>query len=107
QVFRGGWIGDYNDAFTFTQLMYSTNEMNHPGYASEKYDALVRRAAAEVDLTRRAAILAEAEAVLLDDMPIIPVYFYVSAHLVRPWVGGRVANIMDHHYTKNLYILKH
>ena len=32
QVFRGGWIGDYNDAFTFIQLMYSTNEMNHPGY---------------------------------------------------------------------------
>ncbi|MFW2405519.1 MAG: peptide ABC transporter substrate-binding protein [Gammaproteobacteria bacterium] len=107
QVFRGGWIGDYNDAFTFTQLMYSTNEMNHPGYASEAYDELVRRAAAEGDLDKRARILAEAESILLEDMPIIPVYFYVSTHLVRPWVGGREPNIMDHHYTKNLYILKH
>ncbi|MBT8441388.1 MAG: peptide ABC transporter substrate-binding protein [Gammaproteobacteria bacterium] len=107
QVFRGGWIGDYNDPFTFTQLMYSTNEMNHPGYASEEYDELVRRAAAEGDLDKRAKILADAESLLLEDMPIIPVYFYVSTHLVRPWVGGREPNIMDHHYTKNLYILKH
>jgi len=107
QVFRGGWIGDYNDAFTFTQLMYSTNEMNHPGYANEEYDQLVRRAAAEGDLDQRARILADAESLLLEDMPIIPVYFYVSTHLVRPWVGGREPNIMDHHYTKNLYLLKH
>jgi oligopeptide transport system substrate-binding protein len=107
QVFRGGWIGDYNDAFTFTQLMYSTNEMNHPGYSSERYDELVRQAGQEGDLDKRAAILGEAEAVLLDDMPIIPIYFYVSTHLVRPWVGGREPNIMDHHFTKNLYILKH
>ena len=47
------------------------------------------------------------EELLLEDLPIIPIYFYVSTHLVRPWVGGREPNIMDHHYTKNLYILKH
>ena len=107
QVFRGGWIGDYNDAFTFTQLMYSTNEMNHPGYASAAYDELVQRAGMEGDLAERARILGEAESLLLEDLPIIPVFFYVSTHLVRPWVGGREPNIMDHHYTKNLYILKH
>lgn len=107
QVFRGGWIGDYNDAFTFTQMMYSTNAMNHPGYASDEYDDLVRRAGKEADLDERAEILATAESLLLEDLPILPIYFYVSSHLVRPWVGGREPNIMDHHYTKNLYILKH
>ena len=40
-------------------------------------------------------------------MPIIPIYFYVSKHLVKPWVGGYDSNIMDHHYSKDLYILKH
>ncbi|MAF82540.1 MAG: peptide ABC transporter substrate-binding protein [Gammaproteobacteria bacterium] len=107
QVFRGGWIGDYNDAFTFSQLMHSANAMNHPGYSSPRYDELIERAAGETNLSTRADILNQAERVLLEDMPIIPVYFYVSKHLVKSWVGGRKPNIMDHHYTKNFYILKH
>ncbi len=107
QVARGGWIGDYNDAFTFSQKMHSTNELNNSGYASRRYDALIEQAAGEGDLKIRADILEQAERVLLDDMPIIPVYFYVSKHLVKRWVGGRQTNIMDHHYTKNFHILKH
>jgi oligopeptide transport system substrate-binding protein len=107
QVFRAGWIGDYNDAFTFSQMMHSANEMNHSGYASTRYDELIARAAGEQDPAARAGLLEQAERILLDDMPIIPIYFYVSKHLVKNWVGGRQPNIMDHHYTKNFYILKH
>jgi len=107
QVFRAGWIGDYNDAFTFSQMMYSTNEMNHSGYANPRYDALIERAAGEADPAARADMLEQAERILLQDMPIIPIYFYVSKHLVKQWVGGREPNIMDHHYTKNFYILEH
>ena len=38
QVFRGGWIGDYNDAFTFAELLHSENAQNDPGYANLQYD---------------------------------------------------------------------
>jgi oligopeptide transport system substrate-binding protein len=107
QVFRGGWVGDYDDAFTFSQLMHSANGMNHSGYRNSSYDALIGRAAGELNPELRARLLMQAEGILLGDMPIIPIYFYVSKHLVKPWVGGRQPNIMDHHYTKNLYILKH
>ncbi len=107
QVFRGAWIGDYNDAFTFSQLLYSANEMNHSGYASPRYDALIERSAGESDPAVRADVLQQAEHILLEDMPIIPIYFYVSRHLVKKWVVGREANIMDHHSTKNIHILKH
>jgi len=107
EVFRGGWIGDYNDAFTFSQMMYSLNEMNHSGYSNPRYDELLDRAAGEYDTLKRAGFMEEAEQILLEDMPIIPVYFYVSRHLVKPWVGGYQANIMDHRYTKNFFILKH
>lgn len=107
QIFRGGWIGDYNDAFTFSQLLHSKNEINHPGYENAEYDALLDAAAAEIDLARRAQLLQQAEQILLHDLPIIPLYVYVSKHLVKPWVGGFEPNIMDHHYTKDLYILKH
>ncbi|HJP38168.1 MAG: peptide ABC transporter substrate-binding protein [Gammaproteobacteria bacterium] len=107
QIFRAGWIGDYNDVFTFAQLMHSANEMNHSGYSSSRYDELIERAADETDLQARADFLNQAEHVLLEDMPIIPIYFYVSKHLIKSWVGGRQPNIMDHHYTKNFYILQH
>ena len=58
EVFRAGWIGDYNDAFTFSQLRYSKNEMNHSGYANPAYDALLERAAMESDPVERAKIMA-------------------------------------------------
>ena len=107
QVFRAGWIGDYNDAYSFAQLMHSKNEQNDSGYASPEYDSLLDRTAMEGDPDERARLMEAAERRLLEEMPIIPVYFYVSKHLVKPWVGGYQSNIMDHHYTKNQFILKH
>lgn len=107
QAFRSGWIGDYNDAYTFAELMYSNNEQNDAGWANEDYDRLLTAASMERDLEKRADLMQQAERILLDDAPLIPIYFYVSKHLVKPWVGGFVPNIMDHIYTKDLYILKH
>ena len=107
QAFRSGWIGDYNDAYTFAQLMHSANAQNDSGWVNAEYDALLDAAAVENDPTVRAKFMQDAEKVLLAEAPIMPVYFYVSKHLVKPWVGGFVPNIMDHVYTKDLYILKH
>jgi oligopeptide transport system substrate-binding protein len=81
--------------------------MNHSGYANPAYDALLERAAMEFDPAERAKIMQESERMLLEDMPVIPIYFYVSKHLVKPWVGGRQPNIMDHHHLKDFYILQH
>jgi len=107
QVFRSGWIGDYNDANTFAELLHSQNAQNDSGWKNSRYDELLEAAATEIDLQKRALLLQEAEQVLLQDTPIIPIYFYISKHLIKPWVGGFVPNIMDHAYTKDLYILKH
>jgi oligopeptide transport system substrate-binding protein len=107
QVFRAGWIGDYNDANTFAELLHSQNAQNDSGWVNARYDELLDQAAVQIDLEKRARLLEEAERVLLEDTPIIPVYFYISKHLIKPWVGGFVPNIMDHTYTKDLYILKH
>ncbi len=88
QVYRASWIGDYNDAYTFAELLQSTSGTNYTGYASPEYDRLVRESAGELDPQKRAAELEHAERVLLADMPIIPIYFYVKSRLVKPWVGG-------------------
>ena len=107
EVFRGGWIGDYNDANTFAELLITDGGINDPGYSNSAYDALVQQAAQEGDLVRRADLLQQAETVLLEDLPIMPIYFYVNPRLVKPWVGGYESNIMDHHRSKNFFILKH
>jgi oligopeptide transport system substrate-binding protein len=107
QIFRSGWIGDYNDANTFAELLHSQSGQNDSGWVNERYDELLKRAASEINQPKRARLLEAAERVLLADTPIIPIYFYISKHLIKPWVGGFVPNIMDHSYTKDLYILKH
>jgi oligopeptide transport system substrate-binding protein len=106
-VARNGWIGDYNDAYSFTQLLASDNEQNDSGFANDEYDALLDAAAVEPDMLKRAAFMEAAERLMLEEQPIIPIYFYVSKHLIKPWVGGFEPNIMDHHYTKNFHILTH
>ena len=107
EVFRAGWIGDYNDAYTFASLMHSKSGRNDPGYDNPDYDELLARASRQQDPGRRAALLQEAEVLLLRDLPILPIYFYVSKRMVKPWVAGFQPNIMDHHYTRNFRILKH
>ena len=106
EVFRGGWIGDYDDPYTFSELLHSENEMNHSGYASEEYDALLRSASLRPAGKERTNDLLQAEQVMLKDMPVIPLYFYVSQHLIKPWVFGLEGNVMDHHYSKYVKILK-
>jgi len=106
QVYRAGWIGDYDDPYTFSQLLHSENEMNHPGYSNEKYDELINLAATKNAGEERLEILRQAERIMLEDMPIIPLYFYVSSHLIKPWVSGLEGNVMDHHYSKYVSILK-
>jgi oligopeptide transport system substrate-binding protein len=107
QVFRAGWIGDYNDPYTFIELFQSDHGINDPGYNSPEYDALVAAIAVEIDAARRRELMQQAEALLLRDHAILPIYSYVSKHLIKPYVGGWQPNILNHSYSKNLYILKH
>lgn len=107
QVFRYGWIGDYQDPYTFLEILQSRHGLNDMGYANPRYDELLARAAAEADATARLALLAEAERILLDDLPVLPLYFYVSKQLVRPWVAGFEPNLLDHHPSQHLRILAH
>jgi len=102
QVFRSSWVGDYNDAHTFLSILQSGNAANVPGYSSEKYDSLMQSAAEQVDLDRRRLYLEEAEREMLADHPAIPIYFYVSKHLVSPRVEGWGDNVLDYHYSQHL-----
>jgi len=102
QVFRSSWVGDYNDAFTFAQLHLSGFGINLTGYSNPAYDALLDEAMRTADPLRRRALLEEAERLMLADHPVLPLYFYVNKHLVKPYVVGWTDNIMNVHYSKDL-----
>jgi len=107
QVFRAGWIGDYNDAFNFAEIMHSDSGLNDSGWKNAEYDALLAQAAAESDMEKRALHLGQAERILIHEAPLIPLYFYVTKRLVKPWVGNYTPHIQDFILTKDLKILAH
>ncbi|HED65879.1 MAG TPA: peptide ABC transporter substrate-binding protein [Planctomycetes bacterium] len=102
-VSRSAWIGDYPDPNTFVDLFVTGGENNRTGWGNPRYDELVASAAEESDPTRRLALLAEAEAILLDELPILPIYSYVSQNIVNPRLGGFFPNVMDDHFPKFWY----
>ncbi|NOX69060.1 MAG: peptide ABC transporter substrate-binding protein [Gammaproteobacteria bacterium] len=102
QIFRSSWSGDYNDAYAFLSIFESDSPSNMFGYRSEEYDSLLQRAATQIDPERRQLYLEEAERVLLADHPLMPLYYYVSKHLVRPDIRGWQDNVLDYHYSQHL-----
>ncbi len=102
EVFRSSWVGDYNDAYSFLQLLQTGFGINLTGYSNPKYDTLLAEATRQPDLARRRALLEEAERVMLGDTPVLPLYFYVNKHLVKPYVHGWQDNVMNVQYSKDL-----
>jgi len=102
QIFRSSWVGDYNDAYTFAQYLKSDFGINLPHYKNPEYDALLAAAAREVDVGVRRGLLEQAERLMLADHPLVPLYFYVNKHLVKPAVSGWYDNVMNVVYSKDL-----
>jgi oligopeptide transport system substrate-binding protein len=102
EVFRSSWVGDYNDAYTYLQYLRSDFGINLPHYHNTEYDLLLARAGVEVDAQKRRGLLEQAERLMLSDHPLIPIYFYVNKHLVKPEVAGWYDNIMNVVYSKDL-----
>ncbi|MDP9065202.1 MAG: peptide ABC transporter substrate-binding protein, partial [Pseudomonadota bacterium] len=99
-VFRASWVGDYNDAFGFLQIFQRGFGLNMPHYANPDYDRSLQLAEQEVDAGKRRLLLEHAEAVMLADQPIIPLYFYVSKHLVDARIQGWHENALNIVYSK-------
>ena len=103
EVADAAWIADYNDPMTFLYLQQSaTGTQNYSDYANPAYDALLAKADNEPDAVKRSAYLSAAEQIMLDDAPIVPIYFYVNKNLVSPRVTGWTNNITDWHRSRYL-----
>ncbi len=103
EVGDGGWIADFNDAYNFLYLAETQSiPMNYSRYQNPEYDDLIARANRELDMEIRATLLAQAEQMMIDDMPIIPIVFYVNRALVNPRVTGWEDNVLHIHRSRYL-----
>lgn len=107
-VARAGWCADYNEPTSFLNTMLSDSSNNTAHYKSPAFDKLIADTLKVADDTQRSELYAKAEQQLDKDSAIVPVYYYVNARLVKPWVGGYTGkDPLDNIYVKNLYIIKH
>jgi oligopeptide transport system substrate-binding protein len=101
EVFRGGWIADYADPASFLDLFVGGEPLNHVFYRNARYDNSME-SARQASGEARMNLLQQAEVQLMRDTPVIPLYYYVSRHLVRPDVTGFMDNIRDIHLSRYL-----
>lgn len=106
EVFRAGWIGDYQDAFTFLELFHSGHGRNDSGYDNPRFDRLLEQIGRERIPARRRNLMVEAERMLLADQVVLPVYTYVTKRLVTPLLKGWEPNVMDFQPSRHMYFVK-
>ena len=106
-LFLDSWIGDFADPVNFLQLFYGDSSLNYGGYRNARFDALLDRAAQEPDNPARYRLLEQAEALLNEDGVYIPLYYYSTRHLVKPYIQGWHSNLMDRNLSRYMYVLEH
>ncbi|UGA56226.1 peptide ABC transporter substrate-binding protein [Vibrio sp. VB16] len=104
-ILRASWCGDYNEASTFLSLFTSDNERNYAFYKNDEYDLAISNAQMATNEKERNLYYDQAESILVKDMPVAPIYFYMQARLVKPTIGGfPMHNAEGRIYSKDLYI---
>ena len=99
-----GWVADYNDPLNFLYLLRcDSGPMNYSGYCNKKYDDLIDLASGTMEIEERSRLLSQAEQIMLDDHPIIPMDFSNHRVLVSKSINGYDDNISNIHRTRFMY----
>ncbi len=102
---RASWIGDFSDPISFLELFTTNNGNNRAGYSNSEFDSLISLSWQEVDAVKRMALLRQAETLLLQDMPIIPVYHYAVTEMRSPRLRHADPNPLGMYAWKNLSLV--
>ena len=100
QVFRSGWIADYLDPLNFLNLFHSQSHFNFYAFNQPKYDAIIEQLRHSSDPEQWPVLVQQAEILLSNELPVIPLYHYVSRHMVNSDIKGFEANYMDKHLSR-------
>jgi oligopeptide transport system substrate-binding protein len=102
QVLRSVWIADFADASSFLGVFTSASGNNHTRWTDAKFDRLVESATRAAAGPDRDAQFRGAEILLLDAMPVIPIYHYTHVFLIQPSVRGWHPTLLDRHPLKHV-----
>ena len=95
--FRGSWIADYPDAENYLSVFYSKNPAppNYTRYNNQVFDDLFERAMRETNDSLRYKLYRQADQVLINDAPVVPLWYDMVVHLVQPNVKGFKPNALN------------
>lgn len=88
-AFRSGWQADYPSLANFLEPQYmTTGSSNDGGYSNEEFDRLLAEAAAETDETKANELYKQAQEILVDELPAIPMWVPRASYAWNPDVSG-------------------
>ncbi len=99
-ISRGSWIADYPDPMAYLEIFHSTSGNNRSGFSHLDFDTLLEKATNTLEASERFQLLTQAESVLLEQAPVLPLFFYAGTHLVNPALQGWESNALDLHFPK-------
>ncbi|MCH9610598.1 MAG: Oligopeptide-binding protein OppA [Chlamydiales bacterium] len=105
QIARLGWAGEHHDPISYLEnYRDSSNENNEAGWENSRYRRLLEESNYELEPKQRLALLLEAEEILMEEMPIIPIYFIHFAYLKKPYVKGGSVSFLGNLNLKGIWI---
>jgi peptide/nickel transport system substrate-binding protein len=95
--FRGSWIADYPDAENYLSVFYSKNPAppNYTRYNNPAFDALFEKAIAETNDSARYELYRQADQLMINDAPVVPLWYDKAVRLVQPYIKGFRANALN------------
>ena len=106
-VARRGWTATYNEPSVMLDIFHSKHGVNDGKYSNPKYDEIIERAKATVDVGDRIKLYQESERIIAQDVPVAVIYHYSNRRLIKPWVRGYGLNPLGRIQARDLYILPH
>jgi oligopeptide transport system substrate-binding protein len=95
--FRGSWIADYPDAENYLAMFYSKNPAppNYTRYRNPAFDVLYEKALLETNDSLRYQLYRQMDQLVIDDAPVIPVWYDMAIHLIQPNITGFYPNALN------------
>ena len=88
QICRGSWIGDYDDPNTFLEIFKTAPGPIRPDGLTHRMTSCLQVPHDEPDPRKRMEYLRRAEALLLEELPVIPIYLSTKVYLKSPRVSA-------------------